>query len=471
MSLKKSIQWDQASDSFIGYVNFGFEENSTDEASNAYVIMAVGITGHWKIPLGYFLTAGMSASRVASLVKEALIRLHNVGIKAISVTFDGARYQISAMELLGASFASFSTRPYFPHPCDSSISVMTVLDPSHMLKLVRNALHAYKSFHWDEHGEIRWAYFEKLQELQTLHHLRGGNKLTLQHIDFENKKMKVCLASQLFSKSVADTLRFCHFNGVPEFAADDVLVTADFAEMINDIFDVLKCRSPFGKAHHAPITKTNYQEKKDFLNSVKIMIESLSVREATRSVKLLHSKRKTGFMGLLCNCEVLSKLHETMLLPSQLTSVLFYKFSQDHLESFFGAVRARNGWTVNPTPVQFRAAYRALLFFGSDMRVSLNCNTASQDNTRSLSVRQENAIKSLTKVSTIGEEISSLTCPCNLDDCKFCDATLSYISGFIVMKIMRKSSCDLCKGSLLFTTMDPITGSDLIALKNRGGLV
>ena len=38
-----------------------------------------------------------------------------------------------------------------------------------------------------------------------------------------------------------------------------------------------------------------------------------------------------------------------------------YKTSQDHLELFFGAVRAAGGCNNNPTTIQFTAAYKSLL--------------------------------------------------------------------------------------------------------------
>ena len=41
--------------------------------------------------------------------------------------------------------------------------------------------------------------------------------------------------------------------------------------------------------------------------------------------------------------------------------LLAYKFSQDHLELFFSAVRARGGFNDNPTVLQFKGAYKRLL--------------------------------------------------------------------------------------------------------------
>lgn len=41
--------------------------------------------------------------------------------------------------------------------------------------------------------------------------------------------------------------------------------------------------------------------------------------------------------------------------------ILTYKLSQDHLELFFGAIRARDGLNNNSTAKQFESAYRRLL--------------------------------------------------------------------------------------------------------------
>lgn len=47
--------------------------------------------------------------------------------------------------------------------------------------------------------------------------------------------------------------------------------------------------------------------------------------------------------------------------PDQFKYLLTYKMSQDHIELFFNAIRARSGWCVNPTPRHFSAAYKKLL--------------------------------------------------------------------------------------------------------------
>lgn len=477
MSLKKNVQWDKNASKFIGYVDLGFEASTTEEATKAFVIMAVGLLGHWKITLGYFLTNGLSAKTVSQLIKETIIRLHGIGVIVISVTFDGASHQIAALEILGASFSHFLPRPHFPHPCDSSRNVVAVLDICHMIKLIRNALHFHKTFFWEGRGKVEWKYYELLSKLQTEHGIRAGNKITKEHIEFENKKMRVYLSTQLFSRSVADALRFCHASSVEGFENDDVLVTADFTQVLNDIFDLLNTRSLFGKGTHAPVTKENFREKKALMSSTQELLRNLSIRSSTDSIKVLSSRRKTGFIGIFQACEVLSYLYDTLIEVERpdFSTILFYKFSQDFLESFFASIRCRNGWTLNPTCAQFRFAYRSLLFHGSKMiKPSLSSNTQAQDSTTSLvlSNTRLHSMESDTSSSlTLVPEGLHTNSKCNLSSCRFCQASLSYIGGFIVKASSSHLSCDYCKAALLHSNDDAIQNIDLISIKNRGGLI
>ena len=43
---------------------------------------------------------------------------------------------------------------------------------------------------------------------------------------------------------------------------------------------------------------------------------------------------------------------QTWLKLKKLNFLLMYKFSQDHLELFFDAIRTAGGWNNNPTPEQ-----------------------------------------------------------------------------------------------------------------------
>ena len=79
---------------------------------------------------------------------------------------------------------------------------------------------------------------------------------------------------------------------------------------------------------------------------------------------MLKSKLKTGFLGWCLSSHSFLSLYDSLVGYSPgaaLRYLLGYKFSQDHLELFFCAVRARGGFNDNPTALQFKAAYKRLL--------------------------------------------------------------------------------------------------------------
>ena len=61
--------------------------------------------------------------------------------------------------------------------------------------------------------------------------------------------------------------------------------------------------------------------------------------------------------------------------------ILSYKFSQDHIEMFFGLVRRMNGYFSNPTATQFQSAYKILVSHNIRIHLSASANCIPQDNT------------------------------------------------------------------------------------------
>jgi len=57
----------------------------------------------------------------------------------------------------------------------------------------------YMSFELPGKGVVSWDYVEKLQNMQKSDGLHAANKLTDDHLHFEQAKMKVHLAVQVFS--------------------------------------------------------------------------------------------------------------------------------------------------------------------------------------------------------------------------------------------------------------------------------
>lgn len=160
------------------------------------------------MPIAYFLTKGTGAEKKVSLVNECLIALANSNFKILTLTCDGTVTNISTLRLLGCNLQFDTLKPYFEHPATKE-KVFAFLDPPHILKLVRNTFGKCKVMKDDAEKEINWKYLEELHKLQTLETFHLSNKLTIKHMYFQKQKMKVKLAAQLISKSVADVLTFC----------------------------------------------------------------------------------------------------------------------------------------------------------------------------------------------------------------------------------------------------------------------
>jgi hypothetical protein len=183
-----------------------------------------------------------------------------------------------------------------------------------------------------------------------------------------------------------------------------------------------------------------------------------------------------------------------------LKCLLGYKFSQDHLELFFCAVRGRGGWNNNPTARQFKAAYKRLIVHQEVKSVSTgNCipQLATDILTISSKISQKedetDAYEAIQSLRSVGldpdgsrEETSGATGH-NIDHdydqipefkqlSPFVENVVVYIAGFVVKKLLMKVSCADCKSAL--TLLSSLSANEcegtsnlcLLTKKNRGGL-
>ncbi|KAL2096972.1 hypothetical protein ACEWY4_006179 [Coilia grayii] len=239
-----------AGDQLHGYVDIGSGEIENNMAKEALVVMVVAINESWKVPIAYFLINSMDATDKANVVRESLSRLYEVGIKVVSLTFDGLKTNIAMARKLGANINIKDTKPYFPHAEDQSQQVHVLLDACHMLKLLRIAFASLQVLYTEDGQKIEYKYIEALNTIQEKEGLRLGNKLKMAHIQWRKQKMKVNLAAQLFSSSVADAIEFCD-KGLKLKDFSGSALTVHFLHSVDAAFDVLHSRNPLGKGFKA----------------------------------------------------------------------------------------------------------------------------------------------------------------------------------------------------------------------------
>lgn len=241
MAIRQHIEYDGTK--YRGYVDMGpdIDGGYGIVAKEALVFLVNCINGAWKIPIGYFLISGINSEQKANLVRQALISLHEHGMNIIAVTFDGVPANLSMYTILGCDLNYATFQSYFNHPITHN-KVTVFLDACHAVKLLRNLFAELKILVDDNNNIIRWDYLPMVNDLQIKEGLRLSNKLRTPHIQYYKQKIKVKLAVQVFSASVADALEICKTDlQLPEFAEAES--TIKFIRIINDLFDISNSRN------------------------------------------------------------------------------------------------------------------------------------------------------------------------------------------------------------------------------------
>ncbi len=284
---------------------------------------------------------------------------------------------LAMLRALGANMTPPQLHPYFTHPLDKTKRVYIFLDVCHMLKLIRNTLGDHKIFVDGDGQKICWEYITELQKLQDAEGLRLGNKLKEVHIKWWQQKMKVNLAAQTLSSSVADAIEYCtNTLKLPQFQGSEA--TVQFIRTFDHLFDVLNSCNPCAKGYKAALRKSNKETWEAFLDEAYDYI--LHLQDVSGNL-MYNTRRKTGFVGFLVAIKSIRQIFLDLVEKENapMNYILTHKFSQDHLELFFGAIRSSGGFNNNPTAQQFTAAYKRLLLRSSIEGQNGNCQ--KQDET------------------------------------------------------------------------------------------
>lgn len=305
MAIRKQLIWNETKKQFIGYVDYGLNteyNDSTEEASDALVFMVVPINSKGKLPISYYFTNTFSGEEKAEIVKNLLRVIDETGADVLSFTFDGASSNISMAENLGATLQFNNLSPFFVNPYTLR-NIYIFLDACHMMKLIRNNW-AAKGILYDGDGNaIKWDYIKALVDLQNKEGLSLGTKLTRQHIQFHNDKMKVRFAVQVLSKRVADALTYC--KEMEAFKGCEA--TIKFVTIFNNLFDVLNSRSFTDSGFKHPLCKSNHKEVVLMFEEAKKYISELEV-DVPRKVgdEIIFERKKIVTTGNnIANCHTL----------------------------------------------------------------------------------------------------------------------------------------------------------------------
>ena len=475
MGIKESREWDKNKDRIIGFTDYGegiVLDDPEEIASEAIVFMLVGMRKHWKYPVGYVLANKINADNLHCLIRKSLDLSVEHNIKVRAVTMDGTSTNFSAMkqfgckagtdlELLDGSFdfPGYDYKLYF-HP-----------DPPHMLKLARNALHEYEIFVDEDGKQIKWSHIKDLHKLQQDEDgLKLGNKLSSRHIKYQRNKMKVKLAAQTLSSSVASAIEFLRKENHPSFTDSDG--TVRFIRVVDRLFDLLNSRNQHGAGYKQPL---RLKDEKLWCGVIDSSIKYLSTLKTIDGVPLLKTRRKTFVQGFIIAATSVKRMALYLLTFGEdpFIYVLTYKLSQDHLELLFSCCRSSNGFCNNPTVRQLVSALKRILLRSSLMASShANCMAFEVDESPSIyslkwsKNRHEEPVTGELE-SAIPEHILALDMSGKHSIYK--TNMLTYIGGYICRTLVKIITCETCRCSLF--TKECTEMYEFIKEKDNGGLL
>lgn len=462
--------WDNSRKEYRGFVDFGTGPlqltNDYDEAlaTDALVFLINGVNCRFKIAVSYFLIKSLTAEERANIVTLIIKTIYDeCGARIAYLIFDGLAANLKMTTILGANIFSAPPTSFFNIdgvPNDIYIS----LDNCHMLKLIRNNWRNYRVFYNSNGEKIEWRYLQMLHELQNEKFLCLAPKITSTHIYFDNCKMKVKLATQIFSCAVANGLKYLKKTD-SNFV--DCMATSYFLQLLNDGFDIFNSNNKFAKyPFKGSLSLQNVDLIFKKLSEIEKYIEGLYyIDDLGEKIKLINSTIKTGFIGFLVNCNSLRKFFFEYVQSKHMNYVLLYKMSQDHLELFFCMVRRMGGNNNNPSVISFEAAYKRLL-----VNKSIKCvnsgNCVTQDVSKILSASSSSVPKIIDE--NILQEDEEFEVYMEITD-KYTLDVVTYIAGFIMYRaINRYLHCEDC---LEILNTGPKCHCDMIESKRWGNLL
>lgn len=239
-----------------------------------------------------------------------------------------------------------------------------------MIKLVRRYF-AYQNLYY-KGDRLKWELIEKLAKRQDNDNFELGNKLSRDHICFSTAPMKVSLAVQTISNSVADTLEQMCEDQYEDFINCES--TIKFLRLFNNVFDVMNYGNGKPNDDHfkRPLCESNIRKFQELFEEFEEFISHMEVEEYKKVGKkkniqkstrkhVLKSRSSVGFLGFLTNIRSILGIYTDYVESGLLNVFHTFTFSQDHLETYFSLIRSSLGWNNNPNEIQFMAAYRKLL--------------------------------------------------------------------------------------------------------------
>lgn len=371
MKIQSKLVFDKISGELIGFIDLGdpmtnyanLDQEDTI-ASHALAFLVRGLCTDLKHVIAYYFTGNVTSFQLMPIFWRIVSVLEvSLNLWVVAAVNDGASPNRKFFRL-HCNLTGDPKHDLVYKTCNvfaESRFIYFFADSPHLMKTARNCLYNSGSgscsrYMWNNGKYLLFRHIANLFYSDQEFALHSLPKLTLDHIMLTSySKMKVKLATQVLSKSVAIALE--------ESGNEEVLGTAMFCQMMNDFFDCTNVRSTTEhsrKRNHfiKPYTSCD-DERFSWLKNVFLKyLEDWREITLTRPGEYSSDDRGKMFLSLQTyeglRISVYSHVEAIQfLLKEGFQYVLTERFMQDVVEDYFGHQRARGGRSDNPTAQQF----------------------------------------------------------------------------------------------------------------------
>ncbi|CAI6369764.1 unnamed protein product [Macrosiphum euphorbiae] len=363
ISIKEFLEYSKQYDFVEGFEDIGKIGRGNKTANTALVFMVRGIYSSWKFPIAYFLAhSAVKSKTLKTLIVDVIKELIGVGLCPKLTVCDQGTNNQSALKLLNVS----EDKPYF---FIDENKIFAIFDVPHLVKSIRNNL--IGSVFKKDDKEISYTdIIDTYQVDKKNKKSRALLKITDAHI-FPNsfQKMRVKFATQVFSHSMASTMRTCiQTKQLQNKNAQD---TADFVDFMNKLFDCLNSRTLLSNNPYN-CALSDVGKVKPFLMKASTYFTNM------HKYKKGKMSRPPCFNGITQTINGILNLFE----EEKQNGILFLltnRFNQDILENLFSIFRQKGGYNKNPTARTLRTSFRSNCIFSLVTSKGTNCKANIED--------------------------------------------------------------------------------------------
>jgi hypothetical protein len=218
-----------------------------------------------------------------------------------------------------------ASEPFICHPVTKK-PVFVIIDVPHCLKNARNAF-MKSDIVFDDGKLAKWQHLLSFYERDSMRSLKLASKLSDAHFSLPlGQKMRVSLAAQVFSHSVASGIQTLVHHQELEAGA---LQTAEFLQRVNDAFDMQNSALLFDKGFKQPVSRESLDIQVKQLSNIEAFLQSWQFRPRDGRPVRMTMKFKEAWC---LSTAAMRQLCILLIQEDGLEFVFTRRLTQDHVE-------------------------------------------------------------------------------------------------------------------------------------------